>query len=123
MMQPVIDTNLVSVSPSAVEAIQELLNEKNLVDHALRLFVAGKSCSGYQYGLSLDNNFADSDTSIEVSGIKIVVDNQSLEFVRGTNLDFIDDERGKGFLIENPNMASSCDCGGDSSSGCGGGCC
>jgi iron-sulfur cluster assembly accessory protein len=122
-MQPVIDTNLVNVSSTAVQAIQELLNEKNLVDHALRLFVAGKSCSGYQFGLSLDNNIAESDTSVEVSGIKIVVDNQSLEFVKGTNLDFIDDERGKGFLIENPNMATSCDCGGDSGGGCGGGCC
>ena len=122
-MQPVIDTNLVNVSSTAVQAIQELLNEKNLVDHALRLFVAGKSCSGYQFGLSLDNNIAESDTSVEVSGIKIVVDNQSLEFVKGTNLDFIDDERGKGFLIENPNMATSCDCGGDSGGGCGGGFC
>ncbi|MFN2215503.1 MAG: HesB/IscA family protein [Anaerolineales bacterium] len=122
-MQPVVDTNLVNVSSTAVQAIQELLNEKNLVDHALRLFVAGKSCSGYQFGLSLDNNIAESDTSVEVSGIKIVVDNQSLEFVKGTNLDFIDDERGKGFLIENPNMATSCDCGGDSGGGCGGGCC
>ena len=122
-MQPVIDTNLVNVSSTAVQAIQELLNEKNLVDHALRLFVAGKSCSGYQFGLSLDNNIAESDTSVEVSGIKIVVDNQSLEFVKGTNLDFIDDERGKGFLIENPNMATSCDCGGDSGGGCVGGCC
>ena len=121
-MQPVVDTNLVNVSSTAVQAIQELLNEKNLVDHALRLFVAGKSCSGYQFGLSLDNNIAESDTSVEVSGIKIVVDNQSLEFVKGTNLDFIDDERGKGFLIENPNMATSCDCGGDSGGGCGGGC-
>ena len=122
-MQPVVDTNLVNVSSSAVQAIQELLNEKNLVDHALRLFVAGKSCSGYQFGLSLDNNIAESDTSVQVSGIKIVVDDKSLEFVKGTNLDFIDDERGKGFLIENPNMATSCDCGGDSGGGCGGGCC
>jgi len=122
-MQPVIDTNLVNVSSTAIQAIQELLNEKNLVDHALRLFVAGKSCSGYQYGMSLDNSISETDTTVEISGIRVVIDNESLEFVKGTNLDFIDDERGKGFLIENPNMASSCDCGSESADGGCGGCC
>ncbi|MFC2028491.1 HesB/IscA family protein [Chloroflexota bacterium] len=124
-MQPAIETNVVNVSSSAIEAIHELMNEKKLVGYSLRLFIAGKSCSGYQYGISLDDSISESDTSIEISGIRIVIDDQSLEFIKGTNLDFVDDERGKGFLIENPNMTQSCDCGDSSNmaaSGCGG-CC
>ena len=107
-MQPAIDTKLVNVTPTAIQAIQELMTEKNLVGYAFRLFIAGKSCSGYQYGMSLDDSISETDSSIEISGIKVVVDNDSLELIKGSNLDFIDDERGKGFLIENPNMQQSC---------------
>ena len=120
-MQPATDTKIVNVTSNAVQAIQELMNEKNLIGYAFRLFIAGKSCSGYQYGMSLDDSISETDSSIEISGIKVVVDKDSLEYIKGSNLDFIDDERGKGFLIENPSMPQSCN-GGDSADQTNGGC-
>jgi iron-sulfur cluster assembly accessory protein len=125
-MQPVVETDTITVTSSAVQAIGDLLKERNLDGYALRLFVAGKTCSGYQYGMSLDNSVTDTDISISVDTIKVVVDNASIEYLKGAKLDFIDDERGKGFMVDNPNAASSCACdsGGDAG-GCGnsGGCC
>lgn len=125
-MQPVVETDTITVTPSAVQAISELLNERKLEGYALRLYVAGKSCSGYQYGMSLDNAIADTDININVDRINVVIDNASIEYLKGSKLDFIDDERGKGFMVDNPNAASSCGCdSGDNGGGCGsgGGCC
>ncbi|OGN75900.1 MAG: hypothetical protein A2X25_01795 [Chloroflexi bacterium GWB2_49_20] len=119
-MQPVIQTDIITVSSSAVQAIRELLNERKLEGYALRLFVSGKTCSGYQYGMSLDDAIAESDISFDADGIKVVVDNASIDYLKGAKLDFIDDERGKGFLVDNPNLALSCSC---DSGGDGGGCC
>lgn len=125
-MQPVVETDIIAVTPSAVQAISELLKERNLEGYALRLFVAGKTCSGYQYGMSLDNSIAETDIHISVDSIKVIIDNASIEYLKGAKLDFIDDERGKGFMVDNPNAASSCGCdsGGDAGGcGSGGGCC
>jgi len=115
-MQPVVETENLTVSPSAVKAIRDLLNERNLEGYALRIFISGKTCSGYQYGMSLDQNFNETDSIIEADGVKVVFDNGSADYIKGAKLDFIDDERGKGFMVENPNTAASCSCDG-------GGCC
>lgn len=125
-MQPVVETETITVTPSAVQAISELLIEKELHGYSLRLFIAGKTCSGYQYGMSLDNSISETDISVSVDDINIVVDNASIEYLRGSKLDFIDDERGKGFLVDNPNVASSCGCNSEEhGGGCGSGgsCC
>jgi len=123
-MQPVVETDTITVTPSAVQAINDLINERNLEGYALRLFVSGKTCSGYQYGMSLDDAIAETDVSIKVDNIKVVVDNASIEYLKGAKLDFIDDERGKGFLVDNPNVTSSCSCdSGCGSGGDGGSCC
>ena len=119
-MQPVVETDTISVSPSAVQAISDLINERNLEGYALRLFVSGKTCSGYQYGMSLDDAITETDISINVDTIKVVVDNASIEYLKGAKLDFIDDERGKGFMVDNPNLAASCSCDGGGDDG---GCC
>lgn len=119
-MQPVVETDSITVSSSAVQAIRDLLNERNLEGYALRLFVSGKSCSGYQYGMSLDDAIAETDISFVTDGIKMVVDNASIEYLKGATLDFIDDERGKGFMVDNPNMTPSCSCDGGGDDG---GCC
>jgi iron-sulfur cluster assembly accessory protein len=124
-MQPTTtQTDFIKVSTSAIQAIRTLMDERKLEGYALRVFVSGKTCSGYQYGMALDNNISDTDLSLDTEGIKVVVDDTSLEYLKGATLDFIDDERGKGFMVDNPNVASSCDC--NSESGCGdgsGSCC
>jgi len=111
-MQPEIQTlsDTVSLSPSAVLAVKELLTQRNLEGGALRVYVAGRSCSGLQYGMALDNNPGETDLIFETDGIKVVIDNQSIEYVRGSTIEFVDDERGKGFMVNNPNSLPSCSC-------------
>jgi iron-sulfur cluster assembly accessory protein len=112
-MQPLVQTESFTITSKATQAIRDLLAERKLEGYALRIFVAGKSCSGYQYGMSLDNNYPDTDTIVETNGIKVVIDESSVAYLKGARLDFIDDERGKGFMVDNPNAEpTSCSCDG-----------
>lgn len=121
-MESIVAQDFMTVSPAASQAVKDLMTGRNLTGFALRIFVAGKSCSGYQFGMSLDNEPAENDLSFESDGIRILVDKASQEYVKGAKLDFIDDERGKGFLVDNPSL--SCSCGDDSCcSSESGGCC
>ena len=103
----------VTLSPAAAEIVRNMMKERNLDDtYALRLYIAGRTCSGFQYGMALDNEVQDKDNTFESQGLKLLVDEQSLQYMDGCMVDFIDDERGKGFLVENPNQAPSCSCDG-----------
>jgi len=113
-MQTQVETNTVTLTPAAVQAMRDMLAQRNLDGaYALRVFVAGRTCSGLQYGMTLDNNPRETDLTFETDGVKILVDDYSILYMHGSRIDFIDDKRGKGFLVENPNDLSSC-----SSSGC-----
>ena len=116
------NTQPVIITPEAAQAVQNIMAEKNLEGYALRLYVAGGGCcGGMQFGMALDNNFREVDTIIETDGVKVVVDEVSLEHLRGASIDFIDDpQRGAGFIVDNPN-AKARNHGGDSN-GCGGSC-
>ena len=87
------------------------LNKRNIPDHALRVFVAGGGCSGLQYGMAFEPNIQETDTLVEVDGVRLVVDPTSLMYVRGANIDFVDALVGGGFRIDNPNAVSTCGCG------------
>ncbi|MBI4732799.1 MAG: iron-sulfur cluster assembly accessory protein [Chloroflexi bacterium] len=114
MTTPVL-TQTVLLTPSAAEIVRGLLKERNLDEsYALRVYVAGKSCSGFQYGMALDNQPRETDSTFETEGLKVLVDDQSIQYMAGCTVDYIDDERGKGFLVENPNQAPACSCEGGS---------
>ena len=115
-----IETQTISISPEAAQAVQNILTERKLEGYALRVYVSGGGCCGAQFGMALDNNFRDVDTTIEANGIKLVVDEISLESLRGASIEFVNDPvRGSGFVVNNPN-ASASNCG---DGGCGGGSC
>lgn len=117
-MTNAVETNAVQLTPAAAEIIRQLLAERNLDEsYALRLYLAGRTCSGWQYGMALDNNPAETDLIFECEGVRLLVDDQSIEYLRGATVDFIDDERGKGFLVDNPNTMPACSC---ESGSCGG---
>ena len=110
-MEPQIKTDAVLLSPLAVQFVRNLLAERNLdTSYALRVYVAGRTCSGLQYGMALDNNPRETDTTFETEGVKVIVDDVSIDYLRGATVDYIDDERGKGFLVSNPNLPPSCSC-------------
>lgn len=105
------DTPVLVVTPPAVAKIKQLLMEKNIPDYALRVFVAGGGCSGLQYGMAFEGNVQEFDTTLEIDGVKMVIDPTSLLYVRGAMIDFVDSLMGGGFRIDNPNAVSTCGCG------------
>lgn len=110
-MTTLIQTQAVTLTPAAAEIVRDLLRQRNLGDsYTLRVYISGRNCSGFEYGMGLDNKPAETDTSFETEGMKILVDEVSLQFMAGATIDYIDDERGKGFLVENPNPAPACSC-------------
>lgn len=122
-MMPEIETDVVvTLTPAAVEAVKELLIQRNMEGCALRVFVQGGGCSGLQYGMAFENNIREQDSISEFDGVKVVVDEISCDYLRGASVDFVNDETGSGFKIDNPNVFS-CGCGsssGDEGTGCSG---
>jgi iron-sulfur cluster assembly protein len=106
-------TEIINLTPSAVQAVRDLLvkRELNSSEFALRVFVSGGGCSGMQYGMALESNVRATDLSCEFDGIKVVVDEVSIDYMRGATVDFVDDVMGSGFKIDNPNAVASCGCG------------
>jgi iron-sulfur cluster insertion protein len=104
---------MINVTPSAASKITELLTEENKVDAGLRVFVQGGGCSGFQYGLMIDEGEGDATTDavIESNGVKLLVDPISARYLRGAEVDFVDNVTGGGFTIKNPNAKSTCGCG------------
>lgn len=104
-------TTAVSVTDAAAQAIKDMLAKRELVDHALRVFISGGGCAGYQYGMALEGETRPSDFVSEQAGVKVVIDDVSMNYLRGAVIDYVDDVMGSGFKIENPNATSSCGCG------------
>ncbi len=104
-------TDVISITPAAVEKVKALLVEKELTDYGLRVFIAGGGCSGFQYGMAFENNPRESDTIQESDGVKIIIDPMSLPYIQGASIDFVDNLMGGGFRIDNPNAVSTCGCG------------
>jgi iron-sulfur cluster assembly accessory protein len=77
----------------------------------LRISVSGGGCSGFQYVFSVDATRNDDDHLIERDGARVLVDETSLPFLKGSQLDFVDDLMGQAFKVENPNATASCGCG------------
>jgi iron-sulfur cluster assembly accessory protein len=119
-MEALEQTDQITLTTPAAEAVRELLEQRSLPGYALRVFVSGSGCSGYQYGMGLDNNIRDEDTVYEQNGIKVVVDDVSINYLRGATIDYVNEDTGSGFRIDNPNAMSGCNCGDSDAEG--GGC-
>jgi len=109
-------TDSVSLTPAACQAVRDLLVERKLEGYSLRVYVSGRTCAGLQYGMALDNNPRETDLTFDTDGVSVLIDDQSILFMHGATIDFIDDARGKGFLVNNPNQVSAC--GSCESTGC-----
>jgi iron-sulfur cluster assembly protein len=101
----------ITITEAAASAIQDMLAKRELVDHALRVFISGGGCSGYQYGMALEGEVRPSDFITEQFGVKVVIDDVSSNYLHGAVIDYVDDIMGSGFKIENPNAVSTCGCG------------
>ena len=108
--QSAVETNILSITPTASEKVRELLAQENDPSLGLRIFVAGGGCSGLQYGMTLDEE-QEGDTVISQGDFKVLVDEMSLGYINGSQVDYVDSLMGAGFTVNNPNAVSSCGCG------------
>jgi iron-sulfur cluster assembly protein len=106
-----IDTAEISLTPTATKRIRGLMQEKELDNHALRVFISGGGCSGFQYGMAFEDNPRQDDIKITHEDIRVVIDPVSYGHLAGARIDYIEDLMGGGFSIENPNAVSTCGCG------------
>jgi iron-sulfur cluster assembly accessory protein len=107
----------ITVSATAAGQIATIFGEQGKADAMLRVWVAGLGCSGFRYGLGIEDRAPEQDDKIfEANGVRIVIDPQSLSYMDGSTVDWIEDPENGGFSIANPNPAPEREC------GCGGAC-
>lgn len=101
----------VTLTASAAKRVAQLRQQENAPDAFLRLAVSGGGCSGFQYNFSFDRARNADDLAFERDGVTLVIDEVSLDLVKGAEIDFVEDMMGASFQVKNPNAASSCGCG------------
>src|SRR5436309_10746597 len=107
----VLEQTLVTVTEKAASKAKSILTERRIESGALRVFVVGGGCSGYQYGMAIARNREDDDIAIDVGGLTILVDSESAPLIDGAEVDYVEDIMKSGFTIFNPNATHSCACG------------
>jgi iron-sulfur cluster assembly accessory protein len=108
--QSAIETSILTMTSAASDKVRELIKQENDPALGLRVFVAGGGCSGLQYGMTLDEE-QDGDTIVSLGDIRVFVDDMSLGYITGSEVDYVDSLMGAGFTVNNPNAVSSCGCG------------
>ena len=108
---PVHVDTLINVTQAAAGKIRELLSEEGKAESGLRVFVQGGGCSGFQYGLMIEESGGVGDQQFESNGVRLFVDPVSVSYLKGAEVDFVDTITGGGFTIKNPNATSTCGCG------------
>lgn len=102
---------MITMTDLAAGQLRNLLQQKDQLDHGLRIFVQGGGCAGLQYGMALEVQERKDDAVIEVHGLRLFVDPFSAQYLEGACIDFQDDLRGTGFRVDNPNATVTCACG------------
>lgn len=105
-----VESGVITITPTASEKVRELIQQENDPVLALRIFVAGGGCSGLQYGMTLDEE-QDGDTVISYGDFNVLIDDSSIMYIGGSEVDYVDSLMGAGFTVNNPNAVSTCGCG------------
>ena len=96
---------------SAANKVRQLIEEEGNPDLKLRVFVTGGGCSGFQYGFTFDETTNEDDTTLQKSGVTLLIDPMSLQYLTGAEIDYQESIEGAQFVIKNPNASSTCGCG------------
>lgn len=100
-----------TLEPTAIAKLQDILAEENNPNIKLRVFVQGGGCSGFQYGFTLDETQAEDDMDFTYDGVQVLVDSMSWSYLQGAKIRYEDGPMGASFAIDNPNAQTSCGCG------------
>jgi iron-sulfur cluster assembly protein len=116
-----IDTQLITLTNDAVGQLRAMIEKKGNPSLGLRVWVQPGGCSGFSYGMALDDAPLDDDVISQVEGLRVIVDSFSAGHLQGAKVDYVDSLMGAGFTVLNPNAVSSCGCGHSFESAQGGG--
>ena len=103
--------SLLVFTDNAANKVKQLIAEEGNDQLKLRVFITGGGCSGFQYGFTFDENQQDGDTIVENSGVTLLVDPMSFQYLVGAEVDYKEDLSGAQFTINNPNATTTCGCG------------
>jgi iron-sulfur cluster assembly protein len=106
-----VEAPMLTLTERAVEMVKQALVAENLPGHSLRVAVVGGGCSGYQYGLDFDEAASDEDIVLAQGDVKILIDQYSATYLKGTTIDYVDSLNGSGFKFNNPVAKKTCGCG------------
>jgi len=104
-------TDDVVFTDAAAGKVGELIREEENPNLKLRVFISGGGCSGFQYGFTFDEEIQEGDTEVENSGVTLLIDPMSFQYLIGAEIDYKDDISGAQFVIRNPNAQTTCGCG------------
>ncbi len=102
---------MIEITDAAASELKQILESEKKSDHGLRIFADGMGCSGVHYGLKLENSPKSDDTVLESNGIKIFFNKDLQEDIDEFKIDYIDNDHGKGFIIDNPHSRCGSGCG------------
>ncbi|EGY32802.1 iron-sulfur cluster insertion protein ErpA [Aggregatibacter actinomycetemcomitans] len=96
---------------AAAQKVKTLITEEENPALKLRVYITGGGCSGFQYGFTFDEKVNDGDLTVENSGVQLVIDPMSLQYLIGGTVDYTEGLEGSRFVVNNPNASSTCGCG------------
>lgn len=102
---------MVTLTPVAVDKVKEIMNQQDPKPVGLRVAVVGGGCSGFQYHMAFENAANGVDQTFDFEGLKVFVDQMSLMYLNGIQIDYVETLEGAGFKFNNPNVRSTCGCG------------
>jgi iron-sulfur cluster assembly protein len=102
---------MLNLTPNAISAMEKFIKGSATPIAGLRIAISGGGCSGFQYGMTLEENKSEDDVVVKRGAVTVLVDPLSAPLLEGVTVDFVDSLSGSGFKFENPNASASCACG------------
>ena len=106
-----IQPQTLSLTDAAASKLRELTAAETSPEIGLRVYVYSGGCSGFKYGMMIEDAPTPEDKMLEANGVKVYVDGKSIDLLRGAQIDYVDTLMGAGFTVNNPNAVSACGCG------------
>jgi iron-sulfur cluster assembly protein len=102
---------IVSLTDAAAAKLRDLTKDETSPEIGLRVYVYSGGCSGYRYGMMLEDQPTAEDSILDTNGLRVYVDNNSIPLLSGSSIDYVDTLMGAGFTVTNPNAVTGCGCG------------
>ena len=105
------DSAPISFTDAAADKVRELRDDEGNPELKLRVYITGGGCAGFSYGFTFDEAVNEDDTIVEKSGVTLLVDAMSIQYLTGSQVDYEQGLMGSRFVVANPNAATTCGCG------------